>query len=477
MTSKHSFKMTPLAAALALPLSLSSYQVTARDLVLEEVIVTAQKRSELIQEVPSTVNVIDGDALKDFNVFKFTDLGALTAGLEVNSFTGRSGRMSLRGIDYNPNSAAEAAVTTYWNQAIVDSNAVFQQMFDIQRIEVLRGPQGTLAGRTSPAGSINIHTARPNLEQIEGEVRATVTDNEGLNTQVAASFPLVPGKLGLRIAAVYDESELDEIQNDVTGQVTADESSAARVSLSWLPTDSFSADLVVQYLERDFDDLYALGGIPTGDPRLDPNGVLRPLDAYDRRSAVVGLEGGIEDNTDAEYLNSSLVLNWELDKFSITSVTGYHETDSVRTFDQALGNANPENVTGRVAVDDREDFSQELRLSSDGNDTWDYMVGGYYEKSDVFFGQENQVILVSPLAPGSFVLLFPAEVERAGLFTHNKFYLNEAWTLQVGLRYQEIDVDRDMSVVAGPNGISIALPERCLSKFSVRKTSSMTMMR
>jgi len=166
-----------------------SHHAAADDLVLEEVIVTAQKRSESVQEIPSTVNVIDGDALKDFNVLSFTDLGALSAGLRIDSLTGRSGRIVMRGIDFNPNSASEASVTTYWNQAILDSNAVFQQMFDVQRIEVLRGPQGTLAGRTSPAGSINIHTASPNLDEIEGEIRATVTDNDGVNTQVAASFP------------------------------------------------------------------------------------------------------------------------------------------------------------------------------------------------------------------------------------------------------------------------------------------------
>ena len=129
------------------------------------------------------------------------------------------------------------------------SNAVYQQMFDMERIEVLRGPQGTLAGRTSPAGSINLHTARPNLEVPEGEVRATLSDNDGINTQAGASFPLIPGKLALRVAGVYDESELDEIENDLTGEVTDDETKAGRVSLSWLPTENFSVDLAVQYLE------------------------------------------------------------------------------------------------------------------------------------------------------------------------------------------------------------------------------------
>ena len=128
---------TSLTMAIATALLGSSGLALAQEVAMEEVFVTAQKRSESIQDIPSTVNAIDGDALKNFNVFSFTDLDALTAGLNINSFNGRSGRIDLRGIDYNPNSAAETTVTTYWNQAIVDSNAVFQQMFDIQRVEVL----------------------------------------------------------------------------------------------------------------------------------------------------------------------------------------------------------------------------------------------------------------------------------------------------------------------------------------------------
>ncbi|MFK8021516.1 MAG: TonB-dependent receptor [Pseudomonadales bacterium] len=455
----HGFKLTTLAAMLAMPIAMGSHHALANDLILEEVIVTAQKRSESVQDIPATINVLSGDTLKDFNALKFADIESLTAGLQITSLSGRSGRMSLRGISHTPVSAAEATVTTYWNQAIVDSNAVFQQMFDIQRIEVLRGPQGTLAGRTSPAGAINIHSARPNMDEVEGEVRGTFADNDGINTQVAASIPLIPGKLAVRVAGVFDESDRDEIENVITGEISGEETTAARFSLSWLPTDSLSVDLAVQYLEREIDDISALSGAPNGDAAalLDPSGVLRALDTFDRFDARVGVDG-VSDHTDADYLNTSLVMEWDLESHTITSVTGYQKTESVREFDQAQGNANPDNVARRVATDDRTDLSQEIRIATDNGDSWDYMVGVYYEDSDIFFSQDNHQIPISPLAGGSALLVFPADVKRWGLFTHNQFYLTDAWTLQLGLRYQEVDVDRDMSLVAGANGISILEP-------------------
>jgi iron complex outermembrane receptor protein len=450
-------KITPLASALLL--ALYGTASSAQGLMLEEVIVTAQKRSESLQDVPASINAFSGDTLKDFNALKFGDLESLTAGLQIDSLSARSGQMSLRGITHNPASAADATVNTYWNQAVVDSNAVFQQMFDIERIEVLRGPQGTLAGRTSPAGAINMHTAKPNLAEQEGEIRATVTDNGGLNTQIAASFPLIPGKLAVRVAGVFDESDLDEIKNDLTDEVSNEQTSAGRISISWEPNESFSADLAVQYLEREIDDIQVLAGTPIGSATLDPNGVLGELDTYDRRDVRVGVNGEA-DNTDADFLNTSLVMNWDLENHTIISVTGYHQTNSTRVYDFSRGNANPDVVQETISIDDRTDWSQELRIASDGNDSWDYMVGAYYENSDIYFGQETIFPVVAP-AVGGRDLQFPADVTRLGLFTHNQFFLSEDWTLQVGIRYQEVEVDRELATYAGDSGI--VAPSRTLA--------------
>ncbi|MFB1037269.1 MAG: TonB-dependent receptor, partial [Sinobacterium sp.] len=135
--------------------------------------------------------------------------------------------------------------------------------------------------------------------------------NGGLNTQIAASFPLIPGTLAVRVAGVFDQSDLDEIKNDLTDEVSNEVTNAGRISISWEPTESFSADLAVQYLDREIDDIQVLAGTPIGSATLDPNSVLSELDTYDRRGSRVGINGE-SDNTDADFLNTSLVMNWDL---------------------------------------------------------------------------------------------------------------------------------------------------------------------
>ena len=467
-------KITPIASAIAL--ALSGAATSANELALEEIVVTAQKRSESLKDIPATVNVLSGDMLKDFNANRFADLESLTAGLQITSLSGRSGRMSLRGVPHTPVSAAEGAVTTYWNQSIVDSNAIYQQMFDVERIEILRGPQGTLAGRTSPAGAINIHLARPNLEESEGDFRTSFADNSGVNTQLAASVPLIPGKLAVRVAGLFDESDLNEIENIVNGEMSHEQTNAARVSVSWLPADNLSVDLTVQHMDRDLNDVAVLSGTPNPQiaAQLDPGSKLKALGDFDRRGASVGIDGK-EDTTQAEFLNSSLVVEWDLESHTVTSVTGYHETDSIRTYDQTVGSASPGYVTRRDALDDRTDWSQEIRITSQTDGNWEYMLGAYYESSDILYSQDNHLRegLPAAAAYGSQLLSFPADVERSGLFTHNKFHLSDKLNLQVGLRYQEVEVDRDLFVSTGSEGLKTGPTKPALpANFKIKQVLS-----
>jgi iron complex outermembrane receptor protein len=305
--------------------------------MLEEVIVTAQKREQSTQDIPSTVSSTLGDTLREFNVFDFNELQKLTPGLVTRKISGRTGSISLRGVTYNPNSGAKHAVDVYWNDTttgVLGGGGVFQQIFDVGRIEVLRGPQGTLQGRTSPAGAIIIHTAKPDLDETGGYLRTTFTDNSGNNTQFGASVPLIPGSLAIRFAGVYDKSDLDEARNVLDGDVSNSEAAGGRLSLSWLPTDTLSIDFAYQYLENDLNIVRTL----LGSSALPFQPVALP-DITEKDFLGIQLR---PQTTDGEFTSASLTVQWDIsDHNRLTFVSGYHKVDSDNFRDVAHGNANP----------------------------------------------------------------------------------------------------------------------------------------
>jgi len=152
-------RKTAIAAALAL----LTAPGMAQDLVLEEVIVTAQKRTESVQDIAATVNVVSGENIDRFQAFAFNELQQQTAGLTLSSPNARNSTIALRGVSVDPESGTAAAVDPYWNDAVVRPDVAFTTMYDLERVEILRGPQGTLQGRTSPGGAINIITKRADL--------------------------------------------------------------------------------------------------------------------------------------------------------------------------------------------------------------------------------------------------------------------------------------------------------------------------
>ena len=128
-----SIKRTLSIAVAAAIGSFGTVAVAQSNLTLEEVVVTAQKRDQSLQDVPSSVNILQGSKLDDYQLQSFADLEQLTPGLVAENLDARSGSISLRGIDYNPNSAAAQAVDAYWNDTPVSAQGggVFQQIFDL----------------------------------------------------------------------------------------------------------------------------------------------------------------------------------------------------------------------------------------------------------------------------------------------------------------------------------------------------------
>jgi len=445
-----------MAVAVATAIQSGSAWVMAEDealLSLEEIVVTAQKREQSLQDVPLSVNSIDANALTDMKLFNFSDLEQVSSGLDMRNIDGRAGSIALRGVDFNPNSGASPAVDVYWNGVTLGANAsggIFQEMFDLQRVEVLRGPQGALQGRTSPAGALAIHTAKPDMEEVEGYVRTTFMDNSSSNTQFGVSLPIIPGQLSVRVAGVYNDSEMSGLKNIHTGDVSDTQTEAGRVTVVWQPLDTLSVELAYQYLENDLSSFSNLSGQSTLAQGLPD------LEASDRKAIALQPDSFI-----GHFENSFVKVDWELADHQLTFVSGYSEISSERSFDNGEGNTlsgyttfaaphplsvfSQAGVTGsqlndpQVMIDQNYASSQELRLSSMENEFWDYTLGIYHGNESGYF---NRQLTREQKLGGGNSLFFDTEArspfsrENYGVFSHNIFHLTDKLTAQAALRWQ-----------------------------------------
>lgn len=420
----------------------------AQDLVLEEVVVTATKRATTIQDISGTVNVVTGDAIDRLRTFDFKDIEQQTAGLSLSAPNARNNSIALRGISTDPESGASGVVSIFWNDQVVRSDIAFGRIYDMARVEVLRGPQGTLQGRTSPGGSINLVTRAADLSEASGSIQASVADNDGINAQFAYGGPLVDGVFAARIAGVYDINNSNDVANIVTGLTDPeDEVSSLRLSAAWQVTDNFKANFVYQYYDRDTERPAALRG-------SDALGQRPTLTVFDRVALAQSNEGAT-----LEYDLYNLRLDWQLGDFDLVSVTGYNE--STKNSFQENDRANyttldgdylsiDEAVTNQNSLTTAETLSQELRLSSSGNDFWDWMVGVFYLDQDTNTSFASNRAVAPPLNISfSSVGAIPVTRDELAFFTFNEFYLSKRMTLEAGLRWTEYDSYRAADVFFG----------------------------
>ena len=424
------------------------FGVSAQGLVLEEIIVTAQKKLETVQEIPSTVNALNDATLEEFEVRQLQDIEALTAGLTLSSPTTGPATISLRGVTFNPYSGAAPSVQAYWNEIPVDSIVAFGQMYDMQSVEVLRGPQGTVQGRTSPGGSMQLYTKRANLQEFDGNAQVTAGDRGRFNTQLAASLPIVTDKLGIRVAGSYDENDYGDVKSVISGVDSESRNTAGRVTLSWNATDDLTVHLTHQYDEVDKDQLTVLEGsdlLGKGYPDLEHG---------DRKTLV-------EDVTKNKQRNRLSVMNvdWLLGDYEISSTSGYQVTRDVISADYDTANILVDELNSGGTTSDQDVFSQELKFSSLEMENWEYLVGLYYEKRDSHATTDTKSFINLPEAFGGLTTIATntdvlSHGEQYGVFTHHKFLLSDALTLQLGARWQKVRSFRSGEAVTPARNIT-----------------------
>lgn len=442
--------ISPLALAVATTTAMISTAGMAQEsgLILEEVIVTAQKRSESVQDIAASITALQGETLQEFNIFDFSQVEDLTPGLTLNDSSVRNQTISLRGLTYDSEGTANPVVDAYWNGVPVRSDVAFGQMYDIERIEVLRGPQGTLQGQTSPGGAIMISTRKADVGEMSGQIQTTFADNDRFATQFGINIPLIEDKLAVRIAGNFDENEMQGVKNINTGTTQSARSKGGRVAVAWEPTDRFSASLVYEYDEQDandFKDMYGSDAMGNGNPKLDK---------YDRKGLTE-----IDQTFDNRNKLTVLEMNWDMtDSLALVSLTGYQDVDSSDYRDIDRANAVPGAIQVQAVDIDYDTFTQEVRLSTTEPyfGWWDFIVGGFYKDHNL------DTHFYRWLSPGSGLAIdapsIPSDREEYGVFTHNTFEITDFSRIQLGVRWSEIERTNryDFNIITVPDGNHVA---------------------
>lgn len=439
-------RISALLAASCSTLALSpaaSAQSSDTGFALEEIVVTAQKREQSLQDVPISVSTLRGRHVQDFSAGG-EDIRLLSAripGLNAESSNGRvAPRFYIRGLGNTDFDLVASQPVSIIMDDVVMENVVLKSfpLFDVERVEVLRGPQGTLFGRNTPAGIIKFDTRKP-TQETEGYVSASYGTFDTTTVEAAVGGGL-SDKISARVSGLYQRRS-DYIDNGFTGEDNAMggfEEKAARVQFLLEPTENF--DMLVNFHVRDIEGTSAMfrANIFTqGSNELNEN--------FDRDKVYFG-----DDHNNPQEYNqwgTSLKLTYDFgDSATLTSITAFETADGFSLGDIDGGNPDgpgfiPFQSTTQGSTKDLDQFTEELRLSGQATDKLFYQVGFFYFNSDMTVGTD----------PG----FIPETLARHknttwALFGQAAYDLSDATTLTVGLRYT--DDEKTLRSVSGGTG-------------------------
>jgi iron complex outermembrane receptor protein len=221
------------------------------NLVLEEVVVTATKKEENVQDIAQTVNAVTGSTIDDYQIRDLSELAQVVSGVEFTQIDPRRSTIIMRGQRLDPDGGNDQPIQGYIDEMPVRAQDLFYQMYDTERVEILKGSQGTLQGVVSSAGAVQIYTrdAQMGGEEKNGYVKTTWADNMTSIIEAASDFH-ISDTLSLRFAGVKNANDGNEIRNLRTSINESHNLESGRISLSWQPSDDLSVRFKYQNTEN-----------------------------------------------------------------------------------------------------------------------------------------------------------------------------------------------------------------------------------
>jgi outer membrane receptor protein involved in Fe transport len=467
---------TILAGVLMAVSSLASAQGGASpdaEVALDEIVVTAQKRTERLQDVPISVQAVTGEMLQNMGVQNFENFEV--PGVRV-SRGGMSDTITVRGIGSGQNLGFEQSAPMYLD-GVYYGRARTQRLgfLDIEQIELLKGPQPTFLGKNATAGAINIRTRRPGRE-LEREVELSYEpETEEVTAFVAASVPL-NDRWAIRGAARYRDSE-GYLTNTITGRKEpAINDKLARLTLVGDVTESTRVTAIGYYAANLDKGRNNQSTICEPNFRRDTSSAAQDPCLFDDKKASFSrtpadieaarpdlwrdADGGPFLN-DMEAYGATLQIDWELaNGLSLTSVTGYYQYENYQYIDIDQGVAN---YGVSTFTENYDQMSQELRLLGPKDTKLQWSVGAYFDSNDndvvstQSFDARNLLPFTPPAVPpqtnrtpafvvnntNGFLQDVRESAKSMAAFVDAKYEITETFAVRGGLRYEEVDKDID----------------------------------
>jgi len=452
LTINHARRGLPGILFSILALGLVCAPTASYSQVLEEVIVTAQKREENIQDVGISITALSGNTLQALGLDNMQEISQQVPGLQLQTFTPAFTIFNLRGISQNNfTDNLEAPIAVYVDDVYVASmNGIGMQMYDMDRVEVLRGPQGTLFGRNATGGLIHYVTRKATEDETNGYARASVADfgSTSFEGAIGGVFSdTVRGRLAGRweTSDGYVEAGIEPFTGtQVTGRDTyGADGYSVRGSLQIDATDNVLIDLGASYTKDD--------DVPTGMyivtfAAADPDtglgvplpGGTGPLDGGSSLADDPHKHASFENPFfDREVLSLRANITADLDNgMEFTSITGFLDLDKFYKEDACGGLC----FFPFTTIADYSQWSQEFRLSGDTDKTR-WQVGAYYLdiESDTENIVEGAAITGSPM--GIIQSVIDIESTNWSVFGQVEYDFSDAVTLIAGLRWSQDDKD------------------------------------
>ncbi len=423
---------------------------------LEEIVVTAQKREQSLQDVPISVNAVTGAKMAEAGISNLEDMTAYVPNLTMNQ-TGIGTNISIRGISSGINQGFEQSVGQYVDGIYYGRAQLARAPFmDLERVEVLRGPQSILFGKNSIAGAVSMITAKP-TEEFEGSLTALYEpDHDEQDVRLVLSGPLadnLSGRLAIldrTIDGYYDNKTLDRDESD-------EDVGVFRGSLKWDVNDDLTINLKVEdgsfdVKGRFLEIVNPVGAVPYA-------GVLSALTggAYvlDTKQDFKRQSNGDTSENDTE--NVTLNIDYGIGDHTLTLITGYNAYEFEEECDCDFTGAS---IFYADTTEEYEQYSQEIRITSPGGETFDYIAGFFYQSTDLDFEDAIRIPSDSLLLPAFAATLtglgladpsvitntstertFEQDSDLWSVFAQVTWNLSEETRLTLGGRYTDEDKD------------------------------------